>query len=292
MVKSMTGFGRSEAIVNGITVSVELKSVNHKFFEMNARMPRAYAFIEEKLKGLLKEYITRGKIDVFVNIDTGDMVATTIKINHSFAKAYLDAVEELSVTYGIKNDITAVALMRNADIYTVEKQEIEEDEIWQSVMPVVENAVKSFVEMREIEGKKLVADVNSRLDFILEKVTYVEQRSPETVKLYREKLEQKVRDLLQDSNVDEQRLLTETAIFADKIAVAEETVRLRSHISQLKNLLNSDDAIGRKSDFIVQEMNREANTIGSKAQDVEIAKCVVDIKAEIEKIREQIQNIE
>lgn len=292
MIKSMTGFGRCELEIDGITVSVELKSVNHKFLEINARVPRTYAFLEESIKSFLKQKLSRGKVDVFVNVNTGETAETQVAINHSYTKAYLTALEELSTVYGLENDVKVSSLIKNPEIFNVEKEQIDDERIWNAVKPVAEQAVDAFVSMREAEGKKLVDDVKSRIATVLNNVEFIEQRSPETVKLYRERLEQKMRELLGEFSADEQRILTETAIFADKIAVAEETVRLRSHISQLENLLNTGDVIGRKSDFIVQEMNREANTIGSKAQDVEIARRVVDIKAEIEKIREQIQNIE
>lgn len=292
MVKSMTGFGRYESEIDGIAVSVELKAVNHKFLEINSRVPRAYSFLEENIKSFLKQNISRGKIDVFVNVDTGETAETNVAINHSYTKAYLEALNQLSIVYGIENDVKVSSLIKNPEVFNIEKEQIEDEKIWNAVLPVAEQAVKAFVSMREIEGEKLVEDIKSRIDLILKNVEYIEKRSPETVKIYRERLEQKMRELLGEFSADEQRILTETAIFADKIAVAEETVRLRSHMSQLVSLLDSGEVIGRRCDFIVQEMNREANTIGSKAQDVEIARCVVDIKAEIEKIREQIQNIE
>lgn len=292
MIKSMTGFGRSESTVDGITVNAELRSVNHKFLEINARVPRSFSFLEENVKSLLKEYISRGKIDVFINIDTGEMFSDNVAVNHNYVKSYLNAVDDLCKTYGVKNDVTASSLIGVSDIFSFEKQEIDEDFVWNTVKSVFETAIKNFVDMRIAEGEKLKADVKSRMDTILNKVRFIEEKSPEMAVNYRERLELKVRELLGDKTVDEQRLLTETAIFADKVAVDEETVRLRSHLSQLDGLLNSDEPIGRRCDFLVQEMNREANTIGSKAQDVEITRCVVDIKAEIEKIREQIQNIE
>lgn len=292
MVSSMTGYGRAETVRDDISVTVELRSVNHRYFEFSSRVPRGFNFLEDKLKSFCQQRISRGKVDLFltVNMTAGDDVE--IEINHALASGYVNAVGELSERYGLKNDLSAVNLSRFPELFTVKKKALDEDYVWSVVEETVEGAVDGFAKMRAVEGKKLYDDVVSRVEFILEKVAFVEQRSPQTVASYREKLENRIKELLGDASVDEARLLTETAIFADKIAVAEETVRLRSHIKQLTDLMNSNDAVGRKLDFIVQEMNREANTIGSKAQDIEIAHTVVDIKAEIEKIREQIQNIE
>mgnify|MGYP000014253105 CR=1 FL=1 len=292
MVSSMTGYGRAETVRDDISVTVELRSVNHRYFEFSSRVPRGFNFLEDKLKSFCQQRISRGKVDLFltVNMTEGDDVE--IEINHALASGYVNAVGELSERYGLKNDLSAVTLSRFPELFTVKKKALDEDYVWSVVEETVAAAVDGFAKMRAVEGKKLYDDVAGRVEFILEKVAFVEQRSPQTVAAYREKLENRIKELLGDASVDEARLLTETAIFADKIAVAEETVRLRSHIKQLTDLMNSNDAVGRKLDFIVQEMNREANTIGSKAQDIEIAHTVVDIKAEIEKIREQIQNIE
>lgn len=292
MVSSMTGYGRGESSRDAISVSVELRSVNHRYFEFSSRVPRGYAFLEDKLKGFCQQRISRGKVDLFLTVDVTDDDNVAVEINHSLAKGYVDAVKELSDIYGLSGDCSAVSIARFPDLFNVKKQVLDEDAVWQVVEEAAAAALDSFINMRSTEGKKLYDDVISRVGFILDKVAFIEERSPETVKAYREKLEARIKELLADTTVDEARLLTETAIFADKVAVAEETVRLRSHIKQLCDLLNSDIAVGRKLDFIVQEMNREANTIGSKAQDIEIAHTVVDIKAEIEKIREQIQNIE
>ena len=269
MVRSMTGFGRGKLCESGLEVTVELKSVNHRYFEFSSRLPRGCAYLEEPLKGFCRGKISRGKLEISVTVEENGADSTLIEINEPFADAYFAALKKLSERYGIENDIKLSSLVGAAD-----------------------EALKSFIAMREAEGIKLERDVRCRAELILGKVEFIEKQSPETVKAYRDKLEQRIRELLSDASVDEQRLLTETAIFADKTAVDEETVRLRSHISQLCALLESGEPVGRKLDFIVQEMNREANTIGSKAQDIEIAHTVVDIKAEIEKIREQIQNIE
>lgn len=292
MVSSMTGYGRGEALKENISVVVELRSVNHRYFEFSSRVPRGYAFLEDKLKTFCQQRITRGKVDLFLTLDVSASDNVVIEINHSLASGYVNAIKELSETYEINDGLSAINLSRFPDLFTVKSQAIDEDIVWSVVEEATSVALDGFAAMRAKEGKKLYDDVKSRVETILEKVAFVEERSPETVRAYREKLETRIREMLADATVDEGRLLTETAIFADKVAVAEETVRLRSHIKQLMELLESDIAVGRKLDFIVQEMNREANTIGSKAQDIEIAHTVVDIKAEIEKIREQIQNIE
>ena len=292
MIKSMTGFGRAQKAVGNFDVTVELKSVNHKYFECFARVPRNYSFLEEQIKSFLKDRIARGKVEVYVTVETTNESDTQITINRNFADGYVAALRELATVYGLREDISVSTVSRNSEVFEIKKNEVLEEEVTAAVFETAEEAVTNFVKMREVEGEKLKNDVISRANFILEKVAFVEERSPETVRQYRARLDEKIRDLLGDAQVDEQRLITEVAIFADKVAVAEETVRLRSHISQMFQMLDGDAAIGRKLDFLIQEMNREANTIGSKAQDVEIAHTVVDIKAEIEKIREQIQNIE
>lgn len=292
MVRSMTGFGRAKYSENGLNITVEFKSVNHRYFEFTSRLPKGYMFLDEKLKSFCQQNISRGKVEAAVIIEDNSENAAVVEINAAYAGAYLAAVKDMSRRYGIKNDVKMSSLVANPELFTVKKQTLSEETVTAAVLKTAEEAMQSFISMREAEGERLKKDVKSRTDFILEKVAFVEERSPETVKAYREKLEQKIKELIGDVQVDEQRLLTETAIFADKVAVAEETVRLKSHIKQFCSLLDSDEPIGRKLDFIVQEMNREANTIGSKAQDIEIAHTVVDIKSEIEKIREQIQNIE
>lgn len=292
MVRSMTGFGRAKYSENGLNITVELKSVNHRYFEFASRLPKGYMFLDEKLKSYCQQKISRGKLEASVIIEDNSENAAVVELNAAYAEAYLAAVKDMSRRYGIKNDVKMSSLVTNPELFTVKKQSLPEETVTAAVLKTAEEAMQSFISMREAEGERLKNDVKTRTDFILERVAFVEERSPETVKAYREKLEQKIRELIGDVQVDEQRLLTETAIFADKVAVAEETVRLKSHIRQFCSLLDSAEPIGRKLDFIVQEMNREANTIGSKAQDIEIAHTVVDIKSEIEKIREQIQNIE
>lgn len=294
MIRSMTGYGRSQAVVDTMNITVELKSVNHRYFEFNSRVPRNYGFLDEKLKSYIGSRVSRGKVECYVSVENLEDDEIEILVNHSLAQSYLGALKELAERneLNLRDDLAMSSLARYNDIFTVHKQEADEEKIWNAVKSVAETAVDKFIEMRETEGNKLKNDVLSRADLILRKVSLIEERSPETVKEYNEKLLARINEFLSDVQVDEQRLLTECAIFADKVAVAEETVRLRSHIDQLRQFLESDEAVGRKTDFLVQEMNREANTIGSKAQDVTIARCVIDIKAEIEKIREQIQNIE
>lgn len=292
MIKSMTGYGKSEQTIDSLNVTVEIKSVNHRYFEFSARVPREYGFLEEKLKKYCNSLITRGKVECYVSVEDLEEREMEVNVNETLAAGYVKALKELSERFGLKDDISAVTLSRYPDVITLHKASEDEERIWNAVKTVAETAVSKFIEMRETEGSKLRGDILSRADYIIECVEFIEGRSPETVREYNEKLKQRMKELLGDAAVDEQRLLNEAAIYADKIAVDEETVRLRSHISQLREFINSSEAIGRKLDFLVQEINREANTIGSKAQDVDIAKKVIAIKAEVEKIREQVQNIE
>ncbi len=292
MVKSMTGYGRHQQTVDSMNIIVEIKSVNHRYFDFSSRTPRIYGFLDEKLKSFVQSKVSRGKIECYVQVDNLEDDSVIVEINHSLAKGYVKAFEELSETYSIDNNLNSGILARFNDVLLIRKEEADEEKIWNAVKSVAEVAVDKFIEMRQVEGQKLRDDICSRADTILEKVEFVEARSPETVKEYTQKLLSRMQDVLAGVNVDETRILTEAAIYADKIAVAEETVRLRSHIEQLKGFFDSDEAIGRKMDFLVQEINREANTIGSKACDVDIARCVLDIKSEVEKIREQVQNIE
>ena len=292
VIRSMTGYGRAQGEVGGREILVEIKSVNHRYFEIASRVPRGYGFLEEKIKTYLQSRLARGKIDVYVALEAEEDSEAEVQVNHPLALGYINALKELAERYELRNDITVPMLSRFPDILTVRKKPEDEEAVWAAVKVKLDEALEGFLAMREREGARLRDDILSRCETILLLVGEIEKRSPETVNEYRQRLENKVRELLQSTNIDDQRILTETAIFADKIAVAEETVRLRSHISQLHTMLDGKEAIGRKLDFLVQEMNREANTIGSKATDSKIAYMVVDIKAEIEKIREQIQNIE
>ena len=292
MVKSMTGYGRYQQTVSGLDIQVEIKSVNHRYYECSTRTPRAYGFLDEKLKSYLQTRIARGKVDVSVFIEATETPDFEVSVNRVAAEATLKALRELRDTYDLRDDISVMALARQPDVLQVHTAALDEETVWDAVRSVADQALAQFVKMRETEGAKLRDDVLSRVETILKAVAVVEEKNPQTVQAHMEKVTARMRDLLGSATVDENRLLNEAALFADKIAVAEETVRLRSHIDQLRAMLASDESVGRKLDFLVQEMNREANTIGSKAQDVELARTVVDIKAEIEKIREQIQNIE
>ena len=292
MIRSMTGFGRAQVSVEGYNITVEIRSVNNRYFDFYAKMPRTFSFLEEKVKSLLSTEISRGKVECSLQIETTADESVIVSINEPLAVGYVKAVEELAEKFEVKNDLTALSLARFSDILSITKAPVDEEDLWNKVQVAVKEALAEFIKMREIEGEKLKADVLSRADLIINYVAYIEERSPETVKAYSEKLLERMKTVLGDTQVDEGRILTEAAIYADKVAVAEETVRLRSHIDQLHSMLDSNEAVGRKLDFLVQEINREANTIGSKAQDVDIARRVIDIKAEVEKIREQIQNIE
>jgi uncharacterized protein (TIGR00255 family) len=292
MIKSMTGYGRAAQTIAGMAVTVEIKSVNHRYFEFSSRTPRAYGFLDEKLKSFIQTMVSRGKVECSVQIESLEEAEVQVHLNASLAQGYLKAFSELAVRFGLENDVRVSTLSRFSDIFSIHKTEADEEKIWDAVRTVTQEALGRFIDMRAREGERLRADVLSRADAILDHVAFIESRSPETVREYNEKLLARMQTVLESTQVDEQRILLEAAIYADKVAVAEETVRLRSHIDQLREFFNAEEAVGRKLDFLVQEINREANTIGSKAQDVEIARRVIDVKAEVEKIREQIQNIE
>lgn len=292
MIHSMTGFGRGQGSAHGMDITVEIRSVNHRYFECNTRLPRAYGFLDEKLKSYLQTKIARGKADVSVYIDVTDAPGTEVVINASLAKAYLDAAAKLETEFSLRNDLTVRTLSQYPDVLTVRRAAEDEETIWEDVRQVTEDALRRFVQMREREGEKMREDVLARRETLLDAVSFVEERSPQLVSEYMEKLKTRMRELLDGVTVDESRLLTEAGLIADKLAVAEETVRLRSHLDQLKQLVDSDEPVGRKLDFLVQEINRETNTIGSKVQDLQVTRRIVDMKSEIEKIREQIQNIE
>lgn len=294
MIRSMTGFGRCETQIDGREITVEIKSVNHRYFEFSCRSPRGYSFVDDKLKSFINERVARGKIDVFVSIGARDDTPSEVTVNHSLVSGYLNAMKEIADTYGVENDATVVSLSRFPDVFTVHKAPEDEEKIIADVIAVTDEALKSFIAMREVEGEKMKADILSRADRILSIVGEIEERSPQTVKDYETRLLDRIRQTLDGFNVeiDEQRVLTEVAVFADKVAVAEETVRLRSHFEQLNRFMSMDQPVGRKIDFIIQEMNREANTIGSKSNDRKITSHMLELKAEIEKVREQVQNIE
>jgi len=292
MIYSMTGYGRGQQTMPERDILVEIKSVNHRFFEFSARLPRAYGFLEEKLKNYVQSRVSRGKVDVSVFIVNLDGANVEVGINTELAKGYINALRKLGEETGIGDDITLTSISRFSDIFIVRRAEEDEDELWQQVKQVTEEAVSNFLAMRAREGEKMKKDLLERLESIEKSVAVVEQSSERIVEDYRTRLYKKISDVLADKHVDEQRILTEAAIFAEKTAVDEETVRLRSHIAQFRQILEANEPIGRKLDFLVQEMNREANTTGSKIQDIEVTRVVVSIKSDIEKIREQIQNIE
>ena len=294
MIKSMTGFGRCETEIDGRAITVEIKSANHRYFEVSCRTPRGYGFLDDKLKSFVNAQVARGKIDMFVSVGVKEDTPAEVSVNHSLVSGYLNAMKEISETYGIENDAAVVSLSRFPDVFTVHKAPEDEEKITADVLSAAQTALDSFIVMRQNEGEKMKADILSRAETILNIVSCIEERSPQTVEEYENRLLDRIRQTLEGFNVeiDEQRVLTEVALFSDKVAVAEETVRLRSHFEQLRAFLAMDQPVGRKLDFIIQEMNREANTIGSKVQDAALAHMVVDIKSEIEKIREQVQNIE
>lgn len=292
MVKSMTGYGRAEDTLNGCTITVELRSVNNRYLDCNVRMPRLYLFAEETIKSRVQNTISRGKVDVFVTLDSTGGEQVQVSVNHPLADGYYAALTQLAERYGMSKDISVSLLSRFPDVLLAEKAEEDVEQRAQDICSVLDRALADFDQMRTREGARLEADVLSRAARIEELVGKVEERSPQTVAEYRAKLEARMNEVLSNTQLDPARILTEAAIFADKVAVDEETVRLRSHIGQLRHMLEQGGATGRKLDFLIQEFNREANTIGSKCSDIDIARHVVDIKAEIEKIREQVQNIE
>ena len=292
MVRSMTGYGRGTASDGNMTVTVELKSVNHRFFECSIKAPRQFSFFEDKLKSYLQSRIARGKVDVFVSFERGAVSTETVTVNEALAESVVNAMRSVAEKYNVSDDVSATAVAAVSGVLTVTSGQLDEEATGNIILSAASDAVDAFIAARETEGARLAADVISKSENILQFVEIVEKRSPETVVLYRERLENRIKELLQSASVDEQRVLTETALFADKIAVDEETVRLRSHIAHLNEMFKAAGPIGKKLDFIVQEINRETNTIGSKCQDIDISRVVVDMKSEIEKIREQIQNIE
>lgn len=292
MVKSMTGYGRAREMRSGRDITVEVRSVNNRYLDCTVKLPRAYIFAEDAIKTRVQKAISRGKVDVFVTIDTSAADVAVVQVNEGLAKGYYDALMHLKNSFALPGDVTPEVLARFPDVLTVTKAEEDVEAIAADICAVLEDALAAYNEMRAVEGAKLAEDVGGRAAVIEETVDKVEQRSPETVAAYRQRLETKMMEVLQSATIDESRILTEAAIFADKVAVDEETVRLHSHMAQLRTMLAGDVPVGRKLDFLVQEINRECNTIGSKCNDLTIAQDVVNMKAEVEKIREQIQNIE
>lgn len=292
MALSMTGYGRAEAVVNGRDITVEIKSVNSRYFEYSSRIPRSCAFMDDRLKKQLSAAISRGKVELNLQLQTVSAQDVAVEVNLPLAKSYAAALAMLEAELGLKNDASAGMLARLPDVLNVRHTDVDEAELWQDVSAVCAAAVQNFVQMRAVEGEKLKQDILSRLAAIEQAVAQVEKDSSARLEAYTKKLYTRLQTVLQDQNIEEARVLTEAAIFADKTAVDEETVRLRSHIAQYREILSGDGPVGRKLDFLTQELNRETNTIGSKCQDIAITRIVVEMKAEIEKIREQIQNIE
>lgn len=291
-MKSMTGYGRARTAIDGREISIEIRSVNHRYLDVNIKCPRAYSFLEEPLKKAAGERIARGKVDIFVQFIGASADDVTVKVNLPLAQHYLCALQELSQATGLANDISLLTLAKMPEVLTEEQAEPDTEKLTNDVLTVFHLAVDEFEHMRLREGEKMAADVRARGETIVHLLEQVEARAPQRTIEYREKLEKRINELLSDTTIDPQRILTEAAVFADRTAIDEETVRLRSHLSQLDQMLLESKPIGRKLDFLVQEMNRESNTIGSKANDVALSKLVVELKSEIEKIREQIQNIE
>ncbi|MCX7615092.1 MAG: YicC family protein [Clostridiales bacterium] len=292
MLKSMTGYGRDVQTLNGRKITIELRSVNHRYLDVSIRCPRVYSFLEESVKAMVQSLTARGKLDLFISIETPASEEVQILLNTHVLERYLEAFRVLRDEYSITDDVTVTRVARLPEVFDITHEEADAQSLKEDVLCVLKNALLQFNQMREIEGEKLKADIMERISIISQYVQAVEERSPKTVEEYRQKLEQRMNELLVSVNIDQQRILTEAAIFADKTSVSEETVRLKSHLAQLVSLLKSEVPVGRKLDFLVQELNREANTIGSKANDYEISKTVVELKSEIEKIREQIQNLE
>ena len=292
MLKSMTGYGRRETVIGGKKILVEIKSVNHRFADYNIKVPRHLGFLEDKVKKYAAQSITRGKVDIFVSVESSEEADKYIKLNKELAKNYIDVLCELRDSFGLKDDITVSNVARFSDIFQSEKREEDEEEIWELVKAVMAEAMEEFITMRSNEGERIQKDLLQRVNYMQTLSDKIDARSPQTVREYSDRLYAKIKDILDDRSIDETRIITEVAIYADKVAVNEETVRLGSHFSEFKNIMNSGEPAGRKLDFLIQEINRETNTIGSKAQDIEIAKIVVELKGEIEKLREQIQNIE
>lgn len=292
MIKSMTGFGRGHFLADGVDILAEVRSVNHRFLECTIRLPRAYGFLEERVKKCVQQVAARGKVEVNLTIQLPSSAVSTVSVNLDMANAYCTALREANETLQLQDDLTLSTLLRLPDVCTVQKLEMEEDVIWQDTEVALQEALQQFLTMRQTEGEKLRQDVQLRLQKITENLTIIEAAAPAMQQKYYDRLYQKLAVLLEDQCIDTQRLVTEAAVFAEKVAIDEETVRLHSHLQQCEQLLSAEEPVGRKLDFLVQEMNREVNTIGSKTQNLDITKLVVEMKSEIEKIREQIQNME
>ena len=292
MIRSMTGYGRAVQTIDGREITVELRSVNNRYLDCTVKLPRMFSFAEDSVKNRVKAAVSRGKVDVYIGVNAVQTADVQVAVNRPVLESYLAALRQIETEYGVRDDVTVMSLARLPDVFSVEKTQEDEQKLTQDILSVAEEAISRYNARRETEGAALEADLRGRAATILERVALVEQRSPATVAEYRERLRQKMQEVLQNTAIDEGRILQEAAIYADRIAVDEETVRLRSHLAQLGDMLTKGGAIGRKLDFLLQELNRETNTIGSKCNDLELSNIVVDMKAELEKIREQTQNIE
>lgn len=292
MIKSMTGFGHAEAVTKERKITVELKSVNHRYLDLSIKMPRKLNVFEGQIRNLMKHYMQRGKVDVFITYEDYTAGSVSVKYNREIAAEYLKYLKQMEEEFGLENDVRVSTLSRYPEVFTMEEQSEDEEELWNGLKEALEGAFTQFVETRQTEGENLKKDILSKLDLLSEQIGFIEERSPQIVAEYRAKLEDKMKELLADSQIEEGRIAAEVILFADKICTDEEVVRLKSHISHMRNTLEEQDEIGRKLDFIAQEMNREANTILSKANDIEVSDRAISLKTEIEKIREQIQNIE
>lgn len=292
MIKSMTGFGRCEVQKDSRKFTVELKSVNHRYLDVNIRMPKTLNFFETAIRTLLKSYANRGKVDIFITYEDLSQTQVSVKYNAALAAEYMKYLKQMEEEFGLENDVRVSTLSRYPEVFTMEEQSEDEEELWNGLKEALEGAFTQFVETRKTEGENLKKDIISKLDLLSEQIGFIEERSPQIVAEYRAKLEDKMKELLADTQIEESRIASEVILFADKICTDEEVVRLKSHISHMRNTLEEKDEIGRKLDFIAQEMNREANTILSKANDIEVSDRAISLKTEIEKIREQIQNIE
>ena len=292
MIRSMTGYGRAEKTIDGREITVEMRAVNNRYLDLNVKLPRVFGFAEDAVKSVVKKNVARGKMDVFITVNVTSDESMRISLNKPVLEGYLAALGSIAADYGVRDDVSVMSLARLPDVFVVEKQEEDEQKLTDDILSVVQEALDKFNAMREKEGAAMEQDLRSRARTVLSLVEKIEARSPITLAEYRARLTQKMQEVLGQTNIDESRILQEAAVYADKIAVDEETVRLRSHLNQLDQMLTNGGAIGRKLDFLLQELNREANTIGSKGNDLEQARTVVEIKAELEKIREQTQNIE
>lgn len=288
----MTGYGRNESVLEGKKITCEIKSVNHRYSDYSVKVPRYYGFMEDRVRKFVSNYISRGKVDIYISIENFGNTDREILLNEGIAKTYIDALCQLRDSFGLKDDISVMSVARYSEIFKTQKIEEDEEELWNVVVEVMKPAVEQFVSMREREGERILHDLSNRVEFMRSLAKKVEERSPKIVDEYKNRLYTKIKEVLEDRTIDESRILTEVAIFADKVAVNEEIVRLESHFNEFYEIVNKNEPAGRKLDFLIQEINREINTTGSKANDIEIAKIVVELKGETEKLREQIQNVE